>query len=132
MDYQFIYDVVTEQSGHKFHPVQIRYFGGVYTRSVSAVLVTHKVKNRIIRFKRVSTSFEPVTKTFGISHQPTHQRTGGIWKEAVDCHCRYDAYRCHVVPFSIVQQKKSAVNTLSDSGSGKPVKRNVTPRYDKA
>ena len=44
MDYQFIYDIVTEEPCHKFHTVRIRHFGSVYAGFVGAVLVTHNIR----------------------------------------------------------------------------------------
>lgn len=120
----FVYYIVTEEPCHKIHTVQIRHFGGVYAGFVGAAFVTHKVKDRVIRFECVCAYVMPKTEAFGIGHKPTHPGIVGIREETVDSHCRYDAYRCHVVSFLCYTAKeKSAMSTHSDSGSGKTVRR---------
>lgn len=108
MDYQFVYYIVTEEPCHKFHPVQIRHFGGVYAGFVGAVFVTHKIKDRVIGSERVRANVMPVPEPFDICHKPTHQGRAGIREETVDSHCRYDAYRCHVVSFLCYIAKEKA------------------------
>lgn len=123
MDYQFVNYIVMEEPSHKFHTVQIRHFSGVYAGFVGAILVTYKIKDRVIRLECVCAYVMPVPEPFGIGHKPTHPGIVGIREETVDSHCRYDAYRCHVVSFLCYSKRKSAMSTHSDSGSGKTVRR---------
>lgn len=108
MDYQFVNYIVMEEPRHKFHTVQIRHFSGVYAGFVGAVLVTYKIKDRVIRLECVCAYVMPVPEPFGIGHKPMHPGIVGIREETVDSHCRYDAYRCHVVSFLCYIAKEKA------------------------